>query len=139
MQKFKEHESNSKIHKAATVIASEFKKNMERKTTSIHHQLDQGMTRPIQQNREKMSSILKTIIFCGKQNIPLRGHRDGSQCLTIDDNNLGNFQKFLEFQIDSGDKVLETHLSTAPRMQLTSQRLYKMNLFHSCCGDYVYY
>ena len=40
MRKFKQHESYSKIHKAATVMANEFKKNMEGKTTSIHHQLD---------------------------------------------------------------------------------------------------
>ena len=62
MRKFKQHESNSKIHKAATVMASEFKKNMEGKTTSIHHQLDQAMARTIEQNRQKLSSILKAII-----------------------------------------------------------------------------
>ena len=136
MRKFKEHESNSKIHKAATVMASEFKKNMEGKTTSIHHQLDQGMARTIQQNREKMSSILKTIIFCGKQNISLRGHRDDSQCLTIDDNNPGNFQKLLEFRIDSGDKILETHLSTAPRNATYRSKTIQNELI-SCCGDYI--
>ena len=74
--------------------------------------------------------------FCGKQNIPLRGHRDDSQCLMIDDNNPGNFQKLLEFRIDAGDKVLETHLSTAPRNATYRSKTIQNELI-SCCGDYI--
>ena len=136
MRKLKEHENNSKIHKAATVMASEFKKNMERKTTSIHHQLDQAMARTIEQNREKLRSILKVIIFCGKQNIPLRGHRDDGQFLTVDDNNPGNFQKLIEFRIDAGDTVLETHLSTAPRNATYRSKTIQNELISSC-GDFI--
>ena len=113
-RKLKEHENNSKIHKAATVTASDFKKNMEKQTTSVHHQLDQSMRRTVEQNRLKLTSILKTVIFCDKQNIALCGHRDDSQHLT-GDKNPGNFQKLLEFRIDAGDAVLENHFSTAPK------------------------
>ena len=59
-----------------------------------------------------MKSIVKTVIFCGQNNIPLRGKRDDN----ADDSNLhGNFQALLEFRIDSGDVKLEEHLENAPK------------------------
>ena len=59
-----------------------------------------------------MKSIVKTVIFCGQNNIPLRGKRDDNP----DDRNLqGNFQALLEFRIDSGDLKLNEHLENAPR------------------------
>ena len=59
-----------------------------------------------------MKSIVKTVIFCGQNNIPLTGKRDDNP----DDSNLqGNFQALLEFRIDSGDVKLEERLENAPR------------------------
>ena len=59
-----------------------------------------------------MKLIVKTVIFCGQNNIPLRGKRDDNP----DDSNLqGNFQALLEFRIDSGDVKLEERLENAPR------------------------
>ena len=59
-----------------------------------------------------MKSIVKTVIFCGQNNIPLRGKRDDNP----DDSNLqGNFQALLEFAIDSGYVKLEERLENAPR------------------------
>ena len=47
-----------------------------------------------------MKSIVTTVIFCGQNNIPLRGKRDDNP----DDSNLqGNLQALLEFRFDSGD------------------------------------
>ena len=45
-------------------------------------------------------SILKTVIFCGQQNIPLRGHRDDSTSGAI---NKGNFDALLQFRAEAGD------------------------------------
>ena len=84
------------------------------------------MARTIEQNRQKLSSILKAITFCGKQNIPLRGHRDDSQCL----------MKLLEFRMDAGDKVLETHLSTAPRNATYRSKTIQNELI-SCCDKII--
>ena len=70
------------------------------------------MQTQIDENREKMKSIVKTVIFCGQNNIPLRGKRDDNP----DNSNLqGNFQALLEFRIDSGDVKLKEHLENAPR------------------------
>ena len=59
-----------------------------------------------------MKSIVKTVIFCGQNNIPLRGKRDDN----ADDSNLhGNFQALLEFRIDSDDVKLKEHHENAPK------------------------
>ena len=72
-------------------------------------------------NRQKLASILKTIIFCGHQNITLRGHRESST-----DSNPGNFKSLLAFRVDSGDEILKYHLESAPRNALyTSNTIQK--------------
>ena len=67
-------------------------------------------------NRRKVHSIVETILFCGRQNIPLRGHRDSG--LDVDRNATachGNFWALLEFRIAAGDSILQDHLANAPR------------------------
>ncbi|XP_048575424.1 52 kDa repressor of the inhibitor of the protein kinase-like [Nematostella vectensis] len=49
---------------------------------------------------------------CGENNIPLRGLRDSDPTNAA---LAGNFQALLEFQVDSGDQILEQHLENAPR------------------------
>ena len=64
-------------------------------------------------NRAILKSVLKAIIFCGKQNISLRGSCAAispvsSSQLAI---NPGSFQTLLQFRIESGDEVLKDHFS----------------------------
>ena len=82
---------------------------MRRQTAPIDQQLNRLMQAQIDENREKMKMKMKmkTVIFCGQNNIPLRGKRDDNP----DNSNLqGNFQALLEFRIDSGDVKLKEHL-----------------------------
>ena len=63
-------------------------------------------------SKEIAKSLFKTIIFCGRNNIALRGPRDDDpQNASLS----GNFQALLEFRIDSGEQTLQHHLKTAPR------------------------
>ena len=59
-----------------------------------------------------MSWILKKIIFCGRNNIPLRGRHDNDP---TNESLQGNFQALLYFRIDSGDEVLQNHLDNSSR------------------------
>ena len=60
----------------------------------------------------ELKLIVKTVIFCGQNNIPLRGKRDDN----TDDSNLqGNFQALLGFRSDSGDVKRKEYLENAPR------------------------
>ena len=82
--------------------------------TAINIKLYQVRNERILQNREKLISIIKTVAFCGRQNISFRGHRDDE---TLEETtwNKGNFRALLDFRIDSGDTVLQHHFDTAPK------------------------
>ncbi|CAF3860067.1 unnamed protein product [Rotaria sp. Silwood1] len=56
------------------------------------------------ENRKRLVPIIKTIILCGQNNIPLRGHRDD-----------GYIRSLLRYRIDAGDSMLANHLSTASK------------------------
>jgi len=69
----------------------------------------------IKENRERLVPIIESIMFLGRQNIALRGHKDygilssephSSETVI----NEGNFREILKFRILSGDKTLENHL-----------------------------
>lgn len=65
----------------------------------------------------KLRPIIDSIVFLGRQNIPLRGHRDyGREMFGGQNESLvisGNFKEILKFRVDSGDHVLENHLRTS--------------------------
>ena len=82
-----------------------------------HHQptvLELASTRHaqlVQQNYAKLMSILKCVLWCGRQNAALRGHRNDDKFIQSGfQGNLGNFKALLQFRVDSGDNVLKQHL-----------------------------
>ena len=75
----------------AVIAMENFLRNMSRESVPI----DQQINNLLQQQ-------IKTIIFCGKKNIALRGPRDDDPRNT---SLSGNFQALLEFRIDSGDQT----------------------------------
>jgi hypothetical protein len=52
------------------------------------------------------------LIFCGRQGIALRSHRDDETSSSL---NKGNFKESLKFRVDAGDEVLQEHLSTCTK------------------------
>ena len=105
-------------HKEAVVKADEFLKVMTNKQPDIRSRLNQEMEDRVRSNRQKLASIFDTIIFCGRQNVPLRGHRDNLTDIEKDASgtrNHGNFHALLKFRVDAGDSTLGEHLSTAAR------------------------
>ena len=63
-------------------------------------------------NRNALASIIRSLIFCGKQNIALGGHRESQDS----DKNRGNFLALLaDFRGQAGDEVLANHLRTCSR------------------------
>ena len=105
-------------HKVAIVQAKEFERSMSGQQPDIQQRMSKSLAEGISTNRQKLSSIMKTILFCGRQNIVLRGHRDSALDIErdVDDSqNHGNFVALLNFRIDAGDSVLEQHLSIAAR------------------------
>ena len=110
---------------------------MENQALLIDQQLSSERSKPIAENRTKLRSIAATVIFCGRQGIALRGHRDdGLVAQTETAVNHGNFQALLQFRIDAGDTVLKEHLQTASRNAMyTSKEV--QNEMIVVCGDII--
>ena len=82
LELFKQHNERD-YHKQAVISLEEFMKVISNKQPSIITQLNQQAMRQIKSNRSKIRGIIETIILCGRQNIPLRGHRDAATDLSI--------------------------------------------------------
>ena len=78
---------------------------------------------------------MKTILFCSRQNIPLRGHRDNATDVERDvmgSDNHGNFLALLNFRIEAGDRVLGEHLSTAARNAIYTSNTIQNQIVDVC-------
>ena len=109
---------DKQYHKDAVIRADEFVKVMTHQQSDIRSQLNQAMADRIASNRQKLSSIFKTIVLCGRQNIALCGHRDNATDIerdSMDTENHGNFRALLDFRVDAGDTLLHEHLTGASR------------------------
>ena len=114
---FRNH-AQKDYHKESVVKAEEFLKVATSQQPSIQQQLNQTIADNVSLNRKKLESIFKTVAFCGRQNIALRGHRDSITDLEKDQLeaiNHGNFWALLNFRVDAGDVVLEEHLAHSAR------------------------
>ncbi len=80
----------------------------------VHHQIDAALADRVATNRQRLMSIVKTVLLCGRQNITLIGHGSAKQTESDSHVNRGNFRTLLEFGIDAGDRDLGRHISTAP-------------------------
>ena len=63
-------------HKYEVVRADDFKKVIENQQPAIQQQINQAMADTAASNRQKLASIFKVVVLCGRQNIALRGHHD---------------------------------------------------------------
>ncbi|XP_045463823.1 zinc finger MYM-type protein 1-like [Harmonia axyridis] len=79
-----------------------------------------ALQQQIIENRNPVLPIIETVIFCGRQGIPLRGHRDhGKLNLEICPvENEGNFRARLRFRANSGDEALKKHLEKGSKNAL---------------------
>ena len=80
---------------------------------AIQKRLQNQTSITIQKNRAILKSVLKVIIFCGKQNISLRGSCEAISPVSFSQFaiNPGSFQALLQFRIVSGDEVMKDHFS----------------------------
>ena len=111
--KFEQHQKHSLIHRDLMLWLAQFKSVMTGATKGIDEQTDTLRSARIQYNRSILSTITKTVILAGRQNVALRGHRDDSRHYTS--TNPGNFQAFLNYRIDGGDTELKQHFKTAKK------------------------
>ncbi|KAG7155622.1 52 kDa repressor of the inhibitor of the protein kinase-like 6 [Homarus americanus] len=103
-------------HKGAVAKAADFIEVMKGRRTNVISQMNDALRQRIANNRAKLASVIKTVIFCGRQNIPLRGHRDCSIDVAGDPStNHGNFLALLDFRVEAGDHTLQKHFSSGTK------------------------
>lgn len=93
----------------------------------------------MEDNEKKLIPIMKTIMFCGMQNIPLRGHRHDGQLLTEAGKERireGNFRALLKFRIGAGDKGLESHIQSCGKNASYISNTIQNDLIQ-CCGEVI--
>ncbi|CAC5389667.1 unnamed protein product [Mytilus coruscus] len=81
-------------------------------------------------------SIIKSLVFCGRQGIALRGHRDDD----IDkgsSTNKGNFKELLNFRVDGSDSILEKHLNSCKKNATYTSNTSQNELL-LCLRDYIH-
>lgn len=143
-----ENHNRLKYHQKAIVSGQTFLRVYRNPELDIRNELNTARLEQAKENRERLKPIIKTIILCGQQNIPLRGHRDHGELIYKNDfnensdsfsgslSNEGNFRELLKYRIDAGDKILENHLKTA-----TSKATYiskrTQNELIECCGEEI--
>ncbi|XP_046845620.1 uncharacterized protein LOC124439439 [Xenia sp. Carnegie-2017] len=101
--------------------------------------MDAGIKKEIEQNREILSPIIDSVIFCGRLGLPLRGHRDDSKyhptvgCYSS--GGVGNFIETLNYGVRRGDKVLENHLKNCGKNRIYISKT-SQNKIIKCCGQW---
>lgn len=117
-EKFASHEK-AEYHKQSVLKYLNFKKIMENVLQPVDKLLFSNREIQAKENRLKLMPIINTVIFCGRNGLPLRGHQDYGP---LNMNNLsevspgeGNFRALLKLRIDAGDHTLKNHLLTCPK------------------------
>ena len=115
-----------KYHLQAVEKAELFKSVMEHKLVPVDQQLSRARAMTIAKNKQKLKSIVETIILCARQGIALRGHRDDWKHIK------GNFIVLLQFKANSGDSVLADHLASASGNALYTSKTIQNEIIRIC-------
>lgn len=131
------HQRNQ-YHQRAVEAGKTFLKTFHNPESEVINQVHVQRGAQVKENRERLRPIVKTIIFCGQQNISLRGHRDDGPLLNTTNNryspvaNDGNFRALLRFRIDSGDSTLQHHLETTGANATYISKTVQNQLIEAC-------
>lgn len=110
IEKFTSH-SKAGYHRFCINAADNFSNVVNGKMNDVATQLISQRKQQRNENRLALKPIIETIIFCGEQEIPLRGDNDsGPFSLQKLANKDGKFRALLRFRANSGDNNLKKHL-----------------------------
>ncbi|KAK4885303.1 hypothetical protein RN001_001574 [Aquatica leii] len=105
---------------------------------TINKSLDIAKSKQAEDNRRKIKPIIKTVILCGIQGIPLSGHKD-YRPFDVDvkpQENEGNFRAMLRTRINAGDCDLKNHLQTCS-LNATYISWNTQNQIIAACGEII--
>ena len=136
-EKLADHFCNKKFHKKALETAASFTTVMNNPDLVVDHQLSSERSKRATENCLKLMSIAETIIFCGRQGLAFRSHRDDTCSVKGDPHaSHGNFIALLQFRVQAGDHVLKEHLETAAGNALYCSKTVQNEMI-AICGDII--
>ena len=113
-EKLADHFFSKKFHKESLETAASFTAMMSNPDLAVDHRLSSERSKRATENCLKLMCIAETVIFCGRQGLAFRGHRDDTPSTKEDPHaNHGNFLALLQFRVQAGDHVLKQHLDSA--------------------------
>lgn len=122
MQKYKKatevlssHNSN-KYHITAMAKMVAFTNTMENPEKAVDVMLQTQKQAIIENNKQLLVSIIESILFCGRNILPLRGHRDSGTLKLEGESQSGEgvFRALLRFRAQVDDKLKRT-ITTSPK------------------------
>ncbi|KAL4153905.1 hypothetical protein QTP88_001738 [Uroleucon formosanum] len=129
-------------HLNAVSTSNDFLICYENPEKDIINLVNTSRMKQVTENRLRLKPIIETVVLCGRQNIPLRGHRDQGDLLSFKNQhnasvvNEGNFRELLRFRISAGDKILENHLQTTTSKATYISHTTQEDII-SCCKDEI--
>lgn len=134
--------NDNKYHINAVLAGKDFLKTYSCPKNQVINQISTQRLEQVKENRERLRPIIETLIFCGQQNIPLRGHRDDGRLIDTGNSessptsNEGNFRELLRLRIRSGDVNLKKHLeNTSSRATYIGKNI--QNELLDCIGSVI--
>lgn len=95
---------NSTVHIDSMVKSESFKRRFQEPQSTMPYVLDTTRQEKIERNSKIVKWIIKVTLLCGKQCIPLRGHRENVNNFT---QNSGNFLAILRLLSETNDELKE--------------------------------
>lgn len=92
--------AKSAWHNHSVQRANDFISIMNGKKTDVYQMVNSSVRQTIESNKDKLKSIISSIIFLGKHGLPFRRTSDDTAV----------FNNLLNFRVESGDVKLENHL-----------------------------
>jgi len=104
------------LHQGNLYIGSSDRDYFTDKSRDVRNALISSRQKAVEENRNRLSHIIRTIEFCGRQEMPLRGHRDaGAFSLNETVCNDGVFKAALRLRVEASDKQTSDLFLKAPR------------------------
>ncbi|CAF4550281.1 unnamed protein product, partial [Rotaria sp. Silwood2] len=133
---------NSQFHQNSTIATDNFIRTYKDPSLSISSLIDKNRFDKINRNKTILLSIIKIIITCARQNIPIRGHceetiNDIRKIINgIDSHSGSNFIALLKQRIDAGDELLRDHIEHGPKNALYISSLVQNEII-DCIHKYI--
>ena len=72
---FQDHETKSEVHNTSVLTMKTCFRALDDGAKPIYLIHNELLNKQVSTNRSKLLSVAKTVLLCGRKNIPLQGHR----------------------------------------------------------------